>query len=70
MSLSLLSGNRTRVMTLTVSSLVLAAASLVSCAKDQNSNTKDIFKEDSGDQTAGNARRHQRPAMKNFGPSI
>ena len=58
MSSSHLSGYRTRTMTLTASSLMLAAASFVSCAKTQDSETKDIFKEDIGDQSTGNARRH------------
>ena len=45
-------------MALTASSLILVAASFVSCARSQGSNTKDIFKEDIGDQSNGNARRH------------
>ena len=58
MSTSQLSGYRTRAMALTASSLILVAASFVSCARSQGSNTKDIFKEDIGDQSNGNARRH------------
>ncbi len=59
MSTLQLSGyNRTGALTLYVSSLVLVATSFVSCARSHNSDTKDIFKEDIGDLSNGNARRH------------